>query len=437
MAVAAGTTSTIIQSRRAERRFDDVRQLANTLIFKVHDAVAPLAGSTPVRQMIINEGLAYLERLTAESAGDRQLQLEIAGAYDKIGTVQGLPSTANLGDRAGAVSSFQKAEAILRPPAIASDASAAVIRAYVAATNHLTETLVQGVVPPAEAIAPARRGIEVGEAFIRREPRSDEGRMAVASAYFAASRAADEASKLEYLQRAREMYRELLAGRPDDPARQRSLAIVEKYLGAYYEIRHDYATALTHHQAALQLDEQRAHRSSEDRVVQFDLAIDLSNIAYGSWQTGHLNEAVSLYERSLELRKQLAASDPKDVLARNKVAFMEAQLGRVRRDQGLPEKAIAHFRAALQLYETLDMSTLDTKYNVAGASLELGRLEPNRVEGCRLVARAFQLFLSMPESQRNLSGDDEWFPKAVHDAAACGVTQARQWLQNPAAHSIK
>src|SRR4030095_13236413 len=120
----------------------DVRALAGTLIFKVHDAVAPLAGSTPVRQMIVNEGLAYLERLTAESAGDRQLQLEIARAYDKIGTVQGLPSTANLGDRAGAVSSFQKAEAILRPMAVAGDASAAVVRAYADATSHLTETLV-------------------------------------------------------------------------------------------------------------------------------------------------------------------------------------------------------------------------------------------------------------------------------------------------------
>jgi len=43
---------------RAEERFKDVRQLAHTLIFKIHDAVEPLPGSTPVRQTIVNEALA-------------------------------------------------------------------------------------------------------------------------------------------------------------------------------------------------------------------------------------------------------------------------------------------------------------------------------------------------------------------------------------------
>ena len=45
---------------RAEQRFREVRQLANALIFKIHDAVLPLAGSTPVRRTIVNEAIAYL-----------------------------------------------------------------------------------------------------------------------------------------------------------------------------------------------------------------------------------------------------------------------------------------------------------------------------------------------------------------------------------------
>lgn len=59
-----------IQRERADRRFNDVRQLANALIFTLHDAVAPLPGSTPVRQQIVSEGLKYLERLTPDSVGD-------------------------------------------------------------------------------------------------------------------------------------------------------------------------------------------------------------------------------------------------------------------------------------------------------------------------------------------------------------------------------
>jgi hypothetical protein len=52
------------QRERADRRFNEVRQLAKLgLIFTLHDAVAPLPGSTPVRQQIVSEGLKYLEGL--------------------------------------------------------------------------------------------------------------------------------------------------------------------------------------------------------------------------------------------------------------------------------------------------------------------------------------------------------------------------------------
>ena len=36
-------------------------------MFKIHDAVAPLAGSTPVRRAIVDEALSYLERLEREA----------------------------------------------------------------------------------------------------------------------------------------------------------------------------------------------------------------------------------------------------------------------------------------------------------------------------------------------------------------------------------
>ena len=68
-----------------------MRQLANALIFDIHDAVAPLPGSTPVRQMIVTRALGYLERLAVEAAGDETLQIELAAAYTQIGRVQGHP----------------------------------------------------------------------------------------------------------------------------------------------------------------------------------------------------------------------------------------------------------------------------------------------------------------------------------------------------------
>lgn len=100
------------QRERAERRFGDVRQLANSFLFEFHDAIASLPGSTPARKLVVSTALEYLDGLAKESADDPRLQEELAVAYDKVGDVQGSPAGANLGDSAGALASYRKAEAI-------------------------------------------------------------------------------------------------------------------------------------------------------------------------------------------------------------------------------------------------------------------------------------------------------------------------------------
>lgn len=74
---------------RAQRRFNEVRQLAHSVIFDLHDKIAGLPGSTPVRKDLIATAIGYLDRLANETAGDGALQRELAEAYLRIGDVQG------------------------------------------------------------------------------------------------------------------------------------------------------------------------------------------------------------------------------------------------------------------------------------------------------------------------------------------------------------
>jgi non-specific serine/threonine protein kinase/serine/threonine-protein kinase len=99
---------------RAERRFADVRRLSTSFLFEFHDAIATLPGSTPARLLVVSKALEYLDSLAADAAGVRDLQQELAEAYDRVGDVQGNPGAANLGDIDGAIKSYQKAEAIRR-----------------------------------------------------------------------------------------------------------------------------------------------------------------------------------------------------------------------------------------------------------------------------------------------------------------------------------
>jgi tetratricopeptide (TPR) repeat protein len=100
----------------AESRFEDVRKLAHTFIFDVHDAIQNLSGSTPARSLIANTGTEYLDRLAStpmsNAALKDSLQQELAEGYIKIGDVEGNPFVANLGDIAKALENYRKALAL-------------------------------------------------------------------------------------------------------------------------------------------------------------------------------------------------------------------------------------------------------------------------------------------------------------------------------------
>ncbi|QYO65311.1 serine/threonine-protein kinase [Leptolyngbya sp. 7M] len=97
---------------RAEQRFQDVRKLSNSLLFEITPKIETLEGSTEAREILVKRALEYLDSLAAEAAGDNELQKELAAAYEKIGELQGHPSKPNLGDLAGSLSSYEKANAI-------------------------------------------------------------------------------------------------------------------------------------------------------------------------------------------------------------------------------------------------------------------------------------------------------------------------------------
>lgn len=108
-AIVAGSAVALYQARVAQRRFQDVRNLAHTFVFDLHDEVAKLDGSTKAREMMVRTGLQYLDTLARDAGGDLGLQAEIAAAYMKIGDAQGFPTRPNLGRMADALASYRKA----------------------------------------------------------------------------------------------------------------------------------------------------------------------------------------------------------------------------------------------------------------------------------------------------------------------------------------
>lgn len=115
LAVVGGVLATARQARiaeanrrRAEARFNDVRKLANSLIFEVHDSIYQLSGATAARKIILQRALEYLDSLSKESGNEPDLLRELATAYERVGALQGDALNANLGDIKTAAVSLKK-----------------------------------------------------------------------------------------------------------------------------------------------------------------------------------------------------------------------------------------------------------------------------------------------------------------------------------------
>ena len=411
---------------RAERRFSDARELARTLIFKVHDAVQPLPGSTPVRQMIVADALTYLERLSTDPSGDDGLRLELARGYHRVADVQGRPSSANLGDRAGSEASYRKALALLRPIAngpIAREAALELGRI------DLALAALRGVnTYDEDANGAISEALAVGTRLLALHGDDEEAERLVASAHFQLALAAPHDRSLAKWTTAGALFDALLAKKPDDPDRQRNVALVEKYIGSYHEDEQAYDTALPHFARALEIDRQRLARQSS-RAAKFDVAVDLSNVAMAENHTGRSADAIEHLSQCLAIREELSAADPKDVLGRERLALTLQRLGNVYHGAGRLDDALDALRKSVAIFEEVAPLDGHNRRELSATLLLFGRVERQAAHESGVVSRfsarrrARGRLLAehaLASTTARMQGDRRWLEKAL---AGCGLAQ--------------
>ena len=125
-ALVAGIVATERQARiarieraRAQKRFDDVRQFSDSLIFNINDALQDVPGTTGARKLLLDRASQYLDRVAGDATGDSELQRELAHAYQRLATVQGDATVSNVGEVSAAETSSQKATALFEAVAMA------------------------------------------------------------------------------------------------------------------------------------------------------------------------------------------------------------------------------------------------------------------------------------------------------------------------------
>jgi serine/threonine protein kinase len=121
--LAEARTKEAETERRKERdRYRDVRTLAASLLFDLHDGIRDLAGSTMARRLIVGKAQHQLELLRADSGNDIGLQRDLAASYERMGELRVDPQRPNKNDAGAALDAYQHAVDLRRSIAKRSEA---------------------------------------------------------------------------------------------------------------------------------------------------------------------------------------------------------------------------------------------------------------------------------------------------------------------------
>ena len=420
--LVAGIAITTEEARTARKRFNDVRSLANSLIFDIHDSVRDLPGSTPARRLIVERALQYLNQLSSESAGDLGLQRELAAAYERVGSVQGDYLENNLGDGQATLSSYRKALELRKQ--VEGSSRNWSDRLALAQDYRLVAHQLWANGDPRGAREPIARAIGISEALNLSNPRNPKILAELAFAYEVSGRigypgdpnvnhkmiedyrkalavdqvalqinptdlhtlhgysvdlsdvgnmleAVDPAEALKDYQEGLEINKRLTQ-LSTDVRFKRSVAVAYGNIASVYDDIGDYKHAVENNARDLAIYQELVRSDPQNALLRQGLAIAYMNTAGSSSRAGKLDEALEDSQKGLDIMQKLAGSASENAFQQGILAAMHVVRGTILTGANRPEAAIPLIERGRSIYKKLAEAGSTSGANVAACEVKLG-----------------------------------------------------------------
>jgi tetratricopeptide (TPR) repeat protein len=435
IAVLGGVVATVREARiaaanerNAEQRFNDVRKLANSLMFEIHDSIVDLPGATSARKLIVQRSLEYLDGLSQEAAGDISLQRELANAYERIGLVQGDPSGSNLGDIAGASESFAKAlsirEKITRTKYVTNPAdTVALAESY----RDLCALKARYLANVGAALEDCGKAVSKAEDLYRTDPSNRLVQTELAKTYEStgavygqgstSGNAGDSFAALDNHRKALDLVAALAKAHPADmdlAAWQGSLSSLTA--DDLFETGH-VSQAVPLYQQAMRTLEAITQQSNKPSY-QASLEFAYQRMGDMLLVAGHAEQSLVYYRKQMETNTKLVAADPKSMTYRTSLSASDATYGHALWRAGHVAEGLTWFRRGLT--EVADSKQHDSRALGLEATLHLWMAGAQEKQGD--FAAALHSYLAAENYFARICESD---PKDVEDCLSLAGTQDR------------
>jgi non-specific serine/threonine protein kinase/serine/threonine-protein kinase len=396
------------ERQRAERRFNDVRRIANVVLFDLNDSLANISGTLAVREVLVDNALRYLDDLARETGREPELLTELATAYERIAEVQGMPSWPSHGRSGNALASLGRALDLHRRANAVSGASSL-------AEARVLSNL--GSILAARGESSAGRDAQLqSEVALQAAPADTRGVDWVLQLARIQVAAGDATWELGDIPGAGAQYERALhtvkAGRErftESTTLMRQTGVVEQRLGDAAAMRRDWQQARLHHGASLAADDALLLLEPGSLELQRDLGTDLSRVGAVAFMLGQHREALAAHQRALELRERLSMADPGDARARDDAAESHLHVAQSLANLGRAREAAAEAVLAMERWRSLadtDPDNARMRSSLAGALAALGRCEAvlgMKTSALARIAEARRIRMALTEHSPDFS----------------------------------
>ncbi len=343
---------TIRESRRLALRVAADRKLASSFLVDIHQEIARLPGSTPVRQELLAKSLDYLNGLAREGYGDRETQMSLALAYERFADLQAGVGGAGLGKPAEALKTYESAKKIREQLAHEFPRDAQVQSDL--ASNYMMGSYIVGRISSVDQrLQYDRRALDVSEALARRYPANDQYQALLAAAYSGLAYSSELDGKLA---EAANLYRKAVPIRerrareaPSDPGVQRDLANIHYRIGELEVQSERLREAMPELREALRIQKGLLSHDPDDRQTRFEIAGTDHFLGVVLGSTGSFTEALASLQEAIFIREAMLATDERDARTRAMLAGNYAEKSTVLLQAGSKESALKAVDRSIQL----------------------------------------------------------------------------------------
>jgi len=460
---------------RAERRFEDLRQLANQFIFDFHEEIKDLYGSTPARKMLVRTARQHLHRLRTDTGYDEDLLLDLAESHSRLGDIE-----IQLGNGNSALQSYKTGLDIVEtlvsndPSNIPARRKFAIFHQKLGDTyvrqGNLTKALevfslslniLEKISEDDSANASAKLKLDLATSFSRvGDTLADQGHLDKAQESFQLSfeiikeladndpsdtstqrylyvsyeklgeilaKQGNVNDALEFFQLSLDIAEKLADNAPLNAAAQRDLYAIFIKFGDIFTSQKKHVEASKFFQSSLGIAEKLADRDPENIPAQQDLALSYEKLGDTLIFQKKLTEALGFFQKSLKIRKIIADQDLSDASAQRDLAVSFNKVGDTLKAQGNLDEALDFFRQDLAISEKLAADDPSSATAQTDLVISLGRLGSSlagrpatAAQGRDYLERGLKHLRELRDENRLNSQQIEWivwFKKQIEESA--------------------